>query len=621
VTILCPHCDSIIVVPDGATATEGVCAQCGKTVDVTAAERAGLSPGDELGGCRVERLIGRGGMAMVYKAIQLSLERPVALKVLAPKLARRTRFVERFDQEATALSQLYHPNIVHIFHRGCEGDTYYFVMEYVDGESLRSRLRREGRLSLEEAVAIADQVADGLEAAHRAGVLHRDIKPENILITRDGTAKLSDFGIARIVGADDPDQQRITPSHRRMGSAFYMAPEQTRDAAGVDHRADLFALGVTLYEMLTGELPVGDFKPPSAIAPGIARALDRVVGKALAAEPDERYPDAGAFRAALAAAAAAPAAPRVRSRRARLPAHRRSSSSPAAALTVGALLIVLIAVILALVVRRIPPAAPRVQAAPGLEDAARRERAAAALFSQATQEADAGRWRAARDHLDALRRDYASTLFCTNRAAAVAALRGRIDAALRRPAPASSQAPGPQPGPPPVEPEAAPEPEIPTFTGRPLVLEAEKPAELIGPMEVRRDRSADGGACLWEPRQAGQEQFSDRSARAVYYVRADREHWVRLWARVRAPTNAANSFFLAVESGKRTDGDLKEWHFAPARDWKWAPYGARNRANRDSRRPTPLRLRPGLNSIIIAARERGTALDRIRIISRPRGST
>ena len=137
-------------------------------------------------------------------------------------------------------------------------------------------------------------------------------------------------------------------------------------------------------------------------------------------------------------------------------------------------------------------------------------------------------------------------------------------------------------------------------------------------MAVRRDTTASGGAFLWEPRGPGQDQFSDRVARAVYYVRTDRDRWVQLWARVRTPDISHNSFFLAIEPGKRTDGDLKEWHFAVHDRWTWAPFDVRSRPDRGGRRPTPLRLRRGVSSIIIASRERGTALDRIRIVERER---
>ena len=605
-SIKCPHCGSIVVVPDDATDPRGACAHCGGTIELATAERVGLEPGRELGGCRVERLVGRGGMAMVYEATQLSLERPVALKILSPGLAQSEHFVERFEREAAALSQLSHPNLVHIISRGREGDTYYLVMEYVDGESLRSRLRREGPLPLGDAVAIADQVAAGLAAAHAAGVLHRDIKPENILLASTGTAKLSDFGIARLVGADEPDRQQSTSSHRRMGSAPYMAPEQTGGSGSEDHRADLYALGVTLYEMLTGQLPAGQLQPASALADGVPKAIDRVLARALAADPDERYQDVPSLRAALEQAAAAPAPVRRRVRVVRRPVRPRASAAPVVAFV---MLVLLIGAAL-LIWRpgaggsrdRAAPGAP--EGAPGLADGA--DRAAEALLRQAARHATDGQWQEVKARLDRLDARFAHTSFYAMNRAAITRLRTRSDQALR---------------PPPSEPKppTSTQPSTPStlvFTGRRLTLEAEKPHVRVEPMEVARDSTASGGQFVWEPRGRRQEPFSERHARVVYYVRCDRERWVHLWARVRAPDNSCNSLLLAIEPGKRTDGALREWHFGPRRQWAWSPFSANSRRDRENRRPTPLRLRPGVNSIIIAVRERATALDQIRITAR-----
>jgi len=153
----------------------------------------------------------------------------------------------------------------------------------------------------------------------------------------------------------------------------------------------------------------------------------------------------------------------------------------------------------------------------------------------------------------------------------------------------------------------------PVYTGEPLTIEAEEADLCYAPMRVAKSESASGNAFLWEPLEPGQEQFSEGDARAVYYVRAERECWVSIWARVRTPTNSANSFFLAVEAGKATNGRRRQWHFAPNRSWQWAAFDARGGADRAGRNPTPIQLKPGVNSIVIAVRERLTALDAIRI--------
>ncbi len=153
----------------------------------------------------------------------------------------------------------------------------------------------------------------------------------------------------------------------------------------------------------------------------------------------------------------------------------------------------------------------------------------------------------------------------------------------------------------------------PVYTGEPLTIEAEEADLCYAPMRVAKSESASGNAFLWEPLEPGQEQFSEGDARAVYYVRAERECWVSLWARVRTPTNSSNSFFLAVEAGKATNGRRRQWHFAPNRSWQWAAFDARGGADRAGRNPTPIQLKPGVNSIVIAVRERLTALDAIRI--------
>ncbi len=236
-------------------------------------------------------LLGQGGMGAVYQSRQTKLDRMVALKIIRPESAADPAFAERFMREARTLARLSHPHIVavHDFgevHRDPEAPLYYFVMEYVDGVNLR-QMMQTGDLDTDEALAIVPQVCDALQYAHDEGIIHRDIKPENILIDRRGRVKIADFGLAKLA-ARSPDDFTLTATHQVMGTPRYMAPEQMAGSRQVDHRADIYSLGVVFYEMLTGEVPLGRFEPPSRRASIDAR-LDDVVLRALASDPDQRY--------------------------------------------------------------------------------------------------------------------------------------------------------------------------------------------------------------------------------------------------------------------------------------------------------------------------------------------
>ncbi len=252
-------------------------------------------------------LLGQGGMGAVYKARQTKLDRLVAVKILPPEVARDPAFAERFTREARSLARLNHPNIVTVHDFGDVDGLYHFTMEYVDGRNLRDLLEA-GALPAAQVLAIVPQICDALQYAHDEGLVHRDIKPENILLDGKGRVKIADFGLARLVGLT-PTYLTLTGTHEVMGTLLYMAPEQMKRSHTVDHRADIYSLGVVLYEMLTGELPLGRFAPPSHKA-AVDERLDQVVLQALAREPAERYQDAGAFKqdvvAALAAAAGTP---------------------------------------------------------------------------------------------------------------------------------------------------------------------------------------------------------------------------------------------------------------------------------------------------------------------------
>jgi serine/threonine protein kinase/predicted esterase len=262
-------------------------------------------------------LVGRGGMGAVYRARQPGLERWVALKVLPPQSTQREGFAERFMREARALARLNHPSIVAVHEFGEAGGMPYFVMEFVEGVTLR-RLVQQGRLGAREALQIVPRICDALQYAHDEGVVHRDIKPENILIDRKGRVKIADFGIAKILGGD-PVRQALTQD-QVLGTPHYMAPEQIEHPRTVDHRADIYSLGVVFYEMLTGELPLGKFAPPSRKVEVDVR-LDEVVLRALEKEPEHRYQHASEVKTAVETIAATTGARSV-------PAEPPSSPAP-----------------------------------------------------------------------------------------------------------------------------------------------------------------------------------------------------------------------------------------------------------------------------------------------------
>ncbi len=260
----------------------------------------------------VGELIGRGGMAAVYRGRDRVLDRTVAIKVLSPALAADPAFVTRFRREAQAAARLSYPSVVAVFDTGSDDDDHFIVMEFVEGRTLAEILRDEGPLSPERALRIGEAAASGLAFAHRGGLVHRDVKPANVMVTPSGGVKVMDFGIARAGEAD-----RLTVAHTVMGTAAYLSPEQ---AAGgeVDGRADVYALGVVLFEMLTGRPPFeGDNLvsvayrqvheapvAPSSLRPGLPAAMDPLVLRALAKDPARRYATAEEFGAAMGAVAA-----------------------------------------------------------------------------------------------------------------------------------------------------------------------------------------------------------------------------------------------------------------------------------------------------------------------------
>ncbi len=239
-------------------------------------------------------VIGSGGMGTVYKGFQASLNRIVAIKVLPARFVHDPERVERFHREAQAVALLSHPNIVQIIDKGREGDLLYFVMEYIEGPSLDAVLQK-GRLSLPEILRILKEVAKALQFSHASGIIHRDLKPRNVLLTSDlSTVKLTDFGISRIESLSRA-AGTLTTANASLGTLFYFSPEQAEDSGKVDHRTDIYSLGVIFYEMLTGKVPVGKFHLPSELNPELSPEVDAVVLKCLAYDRNQRYPDVQAF--------------------------------------------------------------------------------------------------------------------------------------------------------------------------------------------------------------------------------------------------------------------------------------------------------------------------------------
>jgi len=299
----CPKCGG----PIPAEAPQGLCPKCllsqaaipteagkddsSKAVPPTLAELAAAFPQLE-----ILELIGQGGMGFVFKARQPKIERLVALKILPQSLAADPAFAERFTREGRVLARLNHPNIVTIHDFGQANGWFYLLMEFVDGVNLRQAMRT-GRFTPAQALAIVPKICEALQFAHNEGILHRDIKPENILLDSKGRVKIADFGIAKLVGEPHADAN-LTGVGGILGTPNYMAPEQLEKPGEVDHRADIYSLGVVFYEMLTGELPLGKFQPPSEKVQVDVR-LDEVVLHALEKEPARRYQQVSQVKTAV----------------------------------------------------------------------------------------------------------------------------------------------------------------------------------------------------------------------------------------------------------------------------------------------------------------------------------
>ncbi|MDP1590426.1 MAG: serine/threonine-protein kinase, partial [Prosthecobacter sp.] len=288
----CPKCGAALP----SEATEGLCPRCilsqamqsapakGPWQPPTAEELHQLLPQYE-----ITALLGRGGMGAVYKGRQIALDRPVAIKILSNTLEEAdASFAERFKNEARALGKLAHPGIVGVYDFGeAANGLLYIVMEFIDGTDVARMIAKQGRLHTEHAMAITAHVCDALTYAHERGIIHRDIKPANIMVGYDGVVKVADFGLAKM---SKSGESGLTQSGMAMGTLYYMAPEALMLGTAVDHRADIYAVGVMLYQMLTGKLPQGLFELPSLQVPGLDPRYDGIIGKALREDRELRYP-------------------------------------------------------------------------------------------------------------------------------------------------------------------------------------------------------------------------------------------------------------------------------------------------------------------------------------------
>lgn len=299
-TMVPPNADRTVVPAEATQAGKGTTRVPGSSK--APAEGAAIGPQGraQLGDFRLIRKLGQGGMGEVFLAHQITLDRPAALKVLAKHLADNDDFVKRFYREARAMAKVDHPQTVRVFAVDEDAGVHYVAMEFIDGKSVQDWLNKLGRFSVGDAVHITLRCAEALHQAHAINLVHRDIKPDNIMLTSKGQVKVADFGLAKAL---DDEEMSMTQSGTGLGTPYYMAPEQARNAKHVDGRSDIYALGITLYHFLTGELPFvgnsamevvlakekGRCESPRKKNPEVSERLELIIDKMIAKDPAQRF--------------------------------------------------------------------------------------------------------------------------------------------------------------------------------------------------------------------------------------------------------------------------------------------------------------------------------------------
>ena len=295
--------------PLKGTGIDGTCQSCLLVQPLTALWDPREPPSaEEVAGAlprfKIQDVLGRGALGIVYRATDTNLERTVAIKVMAAN-PDNPEFAHRFAREASAMATLNHPHIVTVHDYGTAGTLHFLVMEWMEGGTLEEEMGDRRKLAVPRAVEVIGQVCEALEYAHSHGVVHRDVKPSNILLDREGTAKLSDFGLVKGLLQEEFAEIALTRTDMAVGTPLYMAPEQMEGSANVDHRADIYSVAAVLYEMLTGETAKGRYKPVSGFA-DVPRSFNAPVDRALHASPDERHERIADFHADVVASQIAP---------------------------------------------------------------------------------------------------------------------------------------------------------------------------------------------------------------------------------------------------------------------------------------------------------------------------
>jgi serine/threonine-protein kinase len=314
ILLTCGACAYEFRFPARLTGRQVACPHCRQTLAIAPAKPAeDRLVGQEVGGFRLIRRLGAGAIGVVYEAEQLAMGRRVAVKMLSSRASASADVVQRFQREARLSAQIHHPHVVGVFDCGFERGVHYLVMEFVEGQTLASMIEEAGRLPWTEAARLVAQVGQALGHVHGLGIVHRDIKPANILVDGAGVAKLADLGLAKQVEGENGDLQQLTMQNVALGSPAYMPPEQIRNARDATASCDLYALGASFYQAVTGVLPFDgttaaavmgkvlseEPKPVTALVAGFPLALSAFILRTLAKRPEDRPQDAAAFVAEL----------------------------------------------------------------------------------------------------------------------------------------------------------------------------------------------------------------------------------------------------------------------------------------------------------------------------------